>query len=101
VDRLLLFNGRVFLPDESSLWPQVLEQAHTIGHEGSEKTLHWFRAAFYSPSTHQRVSEFIRGCLVCQRIKTEHLHSAGLLQPLPVPIKYGATLPLISLRGFQ
>ena len=65
VDGLLLFKGRVFLPDESSLWPQVLEQAHTMGHEGSEKTLHRIRAAFYSQSAHRRVREFVQGCSVC------------------------------------
>jgi hypothetical protein len=63
----------------------VLEQAHTMGHEGSEKTLHRFRAVFYSPHAHRRVRKFVQSCEVCQRNKTEHLHPAGLLQPLPIP----------------
>jgi hypothetical protein len=36
-DGLLLFKGRIFLPDDSTLWHVVLEQAHTMGHEGNEK----------------------------------------------------------------
>jgi hypothetical protein len=100
VDGLLLFNGRVFLPDESSLWPQVLEHAHTMGHEGSEKTLHRIRAAFYSPSTHRRVREFVHGCSVCQRNKTEHLHPAGLLQPLPVPDQVWSDISMDFIEGF-
>jgi hypothetical protein len=40
VDGILMFQGRAWLPDESSLWPNILDHAHTMGHEGSEKTLH-------------------------------------------------------------
>jgi hypothetical protein len=100
VDGLLLFNGRVFLPDESSLWPQVLEHAHTMGHEGSEKTLHRICAAFYSPSAHRRVREFVHGCSVCQRNKTEHLHPVGLLQPLPGPDQVWSDISMDFIEGF-
>jgi hypothetical protein len=34
------------------------------------------------PQDNCRVCEFIKGCSVCQRNKTEHLHPAGLLQSL-------------------
>jgi hypothetical protein len=84
-DGLLLFQGHIFLPDDSTLWPVVLEQAHTMGHEGNEKTLHRFRTIFYSPLARHRVPEFMQSCEVCQRNKTKHLHPAGLLQPLPIP----------------
>jgi hypothetical protein len=49
VDGILMFQGCAFLSDESSLWPMVLDHAHTMGHEGGEKTLHLVRAAFFSP----------------------------------------------------
>jgi hypothetical protein len=49
VDGLLLFQGHVFVLNDSSLWPMILEHAHTMGHEGSEKTLHHLRASFYNP----------------------------------------------------
>ena len=29
--------------------------------------------------------EYIAKCFECQQVKTEHQHSAGLLQPLPIP----------------
>jgi hypothetical protein len=56
VDGLLLFKGRVLLLAASSLWPQVLEQAHTMGHKGCER-LHQFRDTFYNPHACQRVHE--------------------------------------------
>jgi hypothetical protein len=34
--------GHIFLPEDLALWPVVLEHAHTIGHEGGEKTQHRF-----------------------------------------------------------
>jgi hypothetical protein len=58
-DGLLLFHRHILLLDDSVLWPMALEQAHTMGHEGSEKTLHRFHAVFYSPHAHRRVQEFV------------------------------------------
>jgi hypothetical protein len=31
------------------------------------------------------VQDFVRGCATCQHNKSEHLHPAGLLLPLPIP----------------
>jgi hypothetical protein len=33
----------------------------------------------------QVVQDFVCECVTCQRYKSEHLHPAGLLLPLPVP----------------
>jgi hypothetical protein len=33
----------------------------------------------------QDVHQYIRSCPTCQLIKNEHVHSPGLLQPLPIP----------------
>jgi hypothetical protein len=53
-----------------------------MSHEGVQKTLHWLRASFFMPHDNCRVRKFLKGCSVCQRNKTEHLHPAGLLQSL-------------------
>ncbi|WVZ70681.1 hypothetical protein U9M48_019324 [Paspalum notatum var. saurae] len=100
VDGLLLFRGPAFIPDDSILWPQLLDTAHAVGHEGAEKTLHRFRASFYSSRGHRRVREFIRGCFVCQHNKTEHLDPAGLLQPLPVPSEVWSDIAMDFVEGF-
>jgi hypothetical protein len=81
---LLMFRGKIFVPDASSLWPQLLSFAHDSGHEGIEKTVNHLRASFYNQHILRRVHEYIRGCEVCQHNKTEYLHPACLLQPLPV-----------------
>ena len=33
----------------------------------------------------KEVVEYIAKCMECQRVKVEHKHPAGLLQPLPIP----------------
>ena len=32
-----------------------------------------------------KVAEYIARCFECQQVKTEHQHTVGLLQPLPIP----------------
>ena len=33
----------------------------------------------------KEVADFIAKCLECQKVKDEHRHLDGLLQPLPIP----------------
>jgi len=85
VDGFIIHSGHIFIPESSSLWPQILATAHGAGHEGVQKTLHRLRASFYNPHINKLVRDFVLSCSTCQRNKSEHLHPAGLLQPLPVP----------------
>ncbi|KAF8650207.1 hypothetical protein HU200_064063 [Digitaria exilis] len=73
VDGLLLFKGRLFVPDASSL------------------RMMWAT----------RVREFVRGYTTCQRNKSEHLHPTGLLQPLAVPSERDQFLEEIKDRLLQ
>jgi hypothetical protein len=33
----------------------------------------------------KEITEYIARCMECQKVKVEHWHLAGLLQPLPIP----------------
>ena len=83
VDGLLLFRGKAFVPDSSELWPQLLADAHDMGHEGFQKTLHRFRPSFYNAHMSRRVRDYVKGCATCQHNKSEHLHPAGLAAASP------------------
>jgi len=72
VDGFVMHRGRVFVPSASSLLPQLLGTAHSTGHEGAQKMLHRLRAT-YNPHTSRLVRDYVKGCDVCQRNKTEHL----------------------------
>jgi hypothetical protein len=54
-------------------------------HEGIAKTLQQLCLDFHVPGMQVVVQDFVRACATCQRNKSEHLHLAGLLQPLDVP----------------
>jgi hypothetical protein len=58
---------------------------HDDGHEVVQRRLHRLRRDFNFPNMRRCVQDWVRECLTCQRYKTEHLHPAGLLLPLPIP----------------
>jgi hypothetical protein len=48
-----------------------------------------------------RVREHVWGCEVCQRNKTEHLHPASLLQPLPVSSTVWSDISMNFIEWFS
>jgi hypothetical protein len=99
VDGLVMRGARVFVPAGSAVLPVVLELAHSTGHEGTQKTLQRLRQEFVVEHDRRLVREFVRSCLVCQRNKIDHLHPAGLLQPLDVPSQIWADIALDFVEG--
>jgi hypothetical protein len=75
----LLHGKRVYVPDLQDLRHQVVTLAHTVGHEGVQKTLVRLRGGFYIPGDRTLVQDFVRTCGVCQRNKTPTTQPAGLL----------------------
>jgi hypothetical protein len=100
-DGLILYNRRVHIPSTSPIWYQVLEAIHNSTHEGFEKTLHHFHLTFHTAKAKQKVHQFVSECSVCQRNKTEHLHPAGLLQPLPVPEQIWEDISMNFIEALQ
>ena len=93
-DGLLIYKGKVFVPSTSPLLDVVLQLAHTEAHEGIQKTLQRLRTEFFVEHDRRRVHDFIQSCATCQKNKTEALHPAGLLQPLPVPSRVWADIAM-------
>jgi hypothetical protein len=100
VDGLITMSGRVYLPLDSTLMAAVLQHAHDVGHEGVERTLHRLRIDFHLPDALTIVWDHVRACMACQRNKSEHLHLAGLLQPLDVPSVVWADVAMDFVEGF-
>jgi hypothetical protein len=82
---MLQYDGRLYIAAGSPLLQEVLQAVHEDGHEGVQRTIHRLRRDFHFPNMKQLVQDMVRACAVCQRYKSEHLHPAGLLLPLPVP----------------
>jgi hypothetical protein len=55
-----------------------------VGHLGYQKTIAAVRSQFFWPGMKRDVVDYISRCMECQRVKDEHRHPMGLLQPLPI-----------------
>jgi hypothetical protein len=55
------------------------------GHPGYQKTVVAVKRHYFWPSMKREIAEYIARCMKCQKVKAEHRHLAGLLQPLPIP----------------
>nr|CAB3494457.1 unnamed protein product [Digitaria exilis] len=94
VDGMVTYDGRLYISPASPLLAELVAATHEDGHEGVQRTLHRLQRDFHSPNFRRLVQDFIRACSMCQRYKSEHLHPAGLLLPLPVPSLVWADLGL-------
>jgi transposase InsO family protein len=93
-DGLIRRDGKVLVPSPSPLIEGALQMAHTVGHEGFQRTLQRLRANFFLEHDRQLVRDYVRACTTCQCNKTETLQPAGLLQPLPVPSRVWADISM-------
>jgi hypothetical protein len=91
---MVTYRGRLYIPPTSPLPQEIMEAVLEDGHEGVHLTLHRLRRDFHFPNMRHLVLEFMRSCPTCQRYKSEHLHPAGLLMPLPVPLAVWANISL-------
>jgi hypothetical protein len=55
------------------------------GHTGYQKKNSTVRSQYYYPGMKRNIVGYIAKCFECQRVKAEHRHPVGLLQPLSIP----------------
>jgi hypothetical protein len=56
-----------------------------LGHPGYQKIVSAVKSHYYWPGMKKEIAEYIAKCMECQRVKAEHRHPTGLLQPLTIP----------------
>jgi len=101
-DKLLLYKGRIWLPNGLPLITTLLHEFHTTptgGHAGIAKTVARLMHNFYWPDLRADVTHFVTNCVDCQVTKYETKKSAGLLCPLPVPSRPWEDLSLDFIGG--
>jgi hypothetical protein len=84
----IMYRGRIFVPNSQDLKNIILREVHKVpyaGHPSYQKTIAAIKSQYYWPGMKKEVVDFIAKCLECQKVKAEHRHPAGLLQPLPIP----------------
>jgi hypothetical protein len=89
------------IPAAGELRRTVLQELHATplgGHFGRDKTLSLARRSVWWPGMPAAITEYVRTCATCQRVKADHLPPAGLLFPLPVPSRRGGCISLDFLE---
>ena len=85
---LLLYDGKVYVPDNNDVKLRILREKHdhpTAGHQGFRKTLDLVRREYYWPSMRKFVSDYCTTCDPCARAKPSRHKPYGLLKQLPIP----------------
>ena len=89
-DGLLYCGQQVRVPNSAEVRRTLLQEAHDAllaGHAGTAKTVELLSRWYVWPGMHADVSEYVRTCLLCQSNKARTTHVAGLLQPIPLPLR--------------
>lgn len=87
--RLVLFKGRLIVPDEENLRTMLLTEVHcrlTTGHPGRTKTRKLVAARYWWPGWALDTQKFVDNCY-CKAAKNPTDKTPGLLHPLPVPLR--------------
>ncbi|WVZ63512.1 hypothetical protein U9M48_013137 [Paspalum notatum var. saurae] len=85
---VLWFKGRLVVPKDMGLRKKILDEAHTsmfTMHPGSNKMYQDLKQKFWWTPMKWEITKYVSECDVCQRVKADHLKSAGMLQPLALP----------------
>ena len=81
-------DGRLCVPAVHSLRKLLLAELHDTpyaGHRGALVTISHARKWYFWPAMLQTVTDYVRGCPICQRSKSNNQRPARLLQQLAVP----------------
>jgi hypothetical protein len=82
------FNEHIVVPKDHELRKQILDEAHLSKfsiHPSSTKMYQDLKQNFWWTRMKQEIARYVSECDICQRVKTSHLKTAGILQPLPIP----------------
>ncbi|MGV1089522.1 MAG: reverse transcriptase domain-containing protein, partial [Mycobacterium sp.] len=87
-------HGRIWKSDRivvpKSKWREVVTQQHSDvlhGHWGARKTFDSVARRYVFPAMKWYISEFVKICPTCQKVKADRRGIQGELQPLPVPTR--------------
>ena len=77
----------MYVPNVQDLRLVILKEMNKVtyvGHLGYQKTVAAVKSHYFWPGMKREIIEYIARCMECQKVKAEHRHPAGLLQPLPI-----------------
>ena len=87
-DEILMYRGRIYVPNSQELKNLILGEMHNVpyvGHPGYQKTITTVKSQYYWPGMKKEVVDIIVRCLACQKVKAIYRHLAGMLHRFPIP----------------
>jgi hypothetical protein len=87
-DGLLLYNGRLVVPQSGHIQTELIQEAHnqvSTAHPGRDKTYQLLRPRYYWPKMLRDIERFVRNCQPCRRAHVPRDKTPGFLHPLPIP----------------
>jgi hypothetical protein len=85
-----MHKNRICVPDSRELRNLVLKEMHDgpyARHPGYHKMITAVRSQLFLLGMKKDVVDYITRCMECQKVKAEHMHPTGLLQPLQIQEK--------------
>lgn len=99
---VLLFKDRLVIPQNSSMLNALFEEFHaspTGGHAGEERTYQRIVNEVFWVGMKKDILARVKACEVCQRNKQLSGSVAGLLQPIPLPLRVWEELSMDFIEG--
>jgi len=87
-DGLLLYQGRLIVPDVENLQTQLIREAHAqapSAHCGSKKSRILLQQRYYWKGLRPMVNRYVANCHECRRAHVPRDKTPGLHHPLPIP----------------
>jgi hypothetical protein len=83
------FEQRLVVPVDPELRKEIFDEAHLSKfsiHPGSTEMYQDLRKNFWWSNMKGDIAKYVAECDTCHRVKASHLKSAGVLQPLTIPL---------------
>ncbi|WOG86400.1 hypothetical protein DCAR_0205603 [Daucus carota subsp. sativus] len=99
---LLKYKGCLYVGNGTSVKQNILWELHDSpirGHSGQDATFKRISQFFYWHQMKQEITDYVRACDTCQRVKSGNTLPVGLLQLLPVPTQIWEDISMDFVEG--